>query len=179
NKLGSLGEAKLEALFDNLNVINLTELSLAWNELGGNNSLKIINSKIVNYPSLKKLNLSDNELSNSYQELVMLFANLNQITSLNLLGNNLSVINEKVDYLFNEHNLEVLDLSNNGLGNSLEVFNFMMQQMKSIKQLNLSCNQLNLGANLNFSNCILLEIFKLSDNDFSLIRYLATSNTLK
>ena len=189
NKLGNVGTAKLEALFDNLNVINLTELSLAWNKLGSNNSLKIINSKLVIYPSLKKLNLSHNELSNNYQELAMLFANLNQITSLNLSSNNLGEINEKVDYLFNDHNLEVLDLSNNELGNSIEVFNFMMQQMKSIKELNLSCNQLNLlGANLNFSNCTFLEILKLSDNDFSLIkpqnfnnliRYLATSNTLK
>jgi Ran GTPase-activating protein (RanGAP) involved in mRNA processing and transport len=188
NKLGSLGEAKLEVLFGNLNVINLTELSLAWNKLGSNNSLKIINSKVVNYPRIKKLNLSNNKLSNNYQELVILFANLNQITSLNLSGNNLGVINEKVNYLFNDHNLEVLDLSNNKLGNSLEVFNFMMQQSRSIKELDLSCNQLNLVANLNLSGCNFLEILKLSDNDFSLmkpenfnnlIRYLATSHTLK
>ncbi|MGI9214653.1 MAG: hypothetical protein ACR2HS_03075, partial [Gammaproteobacteria bacterium] len=69
------------------------------------------------------------------------------------------------------------------------VFNFFMLQARNVKKLSLYDNQLNLlEDNLNFSVCSRLETLILADNDFSLIKsssfnslikYFATSNTLK
>lgn len=170
---------------------NLTSLDLSWNKLGLNdNNFSIINSKILKYFSLRKLNLSYNKLSNNYLGVIKLFTNLNQITSLNLCENNLgNIIVPAVEHLLNHNNLEELDLSDNELGNSIKIFNFIMQSAKQVKQLNLSEDQLHLlGSNLNFTNFHCLESLSLSDNDFSLIKvqdfsnligYFATSNTLK
>lgn len=172
NQLGTLKPELLDFIFDNILPNLLTRLDLTCNEIGNNNALEIFISKIVKYPKLIKLNLSNNQLFNHPQQIIKLFANIHLVKELKLSNNNLGSI--KIDLapeMIVTHHLEALDISSNQLGTSSEFFSFMMRQATSVKELDLSSNQLYLlGNQLKFNSYKYLEILKLADNDFAMLQ---------
>lgn len=172
NQLGTVKPQLLAVIFDNLVPAQLTRLDLACNKMDNNNSLEILISKIINYPKLISLNLSDNELFKHPQQIINLFTNLNLIKELNLSKNNLGATTiDVVSDMAVTHNLEALDLSSNQLGTSSTFFTFIAQQAITLKALDLSSNQLYLvGDQLKFDNYEYLETLKLADNDFAMLQ---------
>jgi len=172
NQLGTLKTELLDVIFDNLVPTKLTRLDLAWNEIGNNNALEIFISKIVKYPRLISLNLSNNQLFNYPQQIIKLFANLHLIKELKLSNNNLGLIKIDLDLETTvTHNLEIIDVSSNQLGTSSEFFVFIMRQATTVKELDLSSNQLHLlGDQLKFNSYQYLEILKLADNNFAMLQ---------